>query len=157
MEKWMEKIHICSNITKSTATNHTWMEAKWKSLSHAQLFATPRTIHGLWNKRLAGTNRTFCAPGPRRKEQWLRRRLTQTCPKVSRSLPQRHGSAWPAAWLGALSAVVHVGPFEGGRHYLPYLHHSLRFVMLYRRQGSRPSPWKRNAKKQNGCLGRPYK
>ena len=28
---------------------------------------------------------------------------------------------------------------------------------LYRRQGSRPSPWKRNAKEQNGCLGRPYK
>ena len=26
-----------------------------------------------------------------------------------------------------------------------------------RRQGSRPSPWKRNAEKQNGCLGRPYK
>ena len=32
-----------------------------------------------------------------------------------------------------------------------------RFVTLYRRQGSRASPWKRNAKKQNGCLGRPYK
>ena len=32
-----------------------------------------------------------------------------------------------------------------------------RFMTLYRRQGSRPSPWKRNAKKQNGCLGRPYK
>ena len=32
-----------------------------------------------------------------------------------------------------------------------------RFVTLYRTQGSRPSPWKRNAKKQNGCLGRPYK
>ena len=31
------------------------------------------------------------------------------------------------------------------------------FVTLYRRQGSRPSLWKRNAKKQNGCLGRPYK
>ena len=29
-----------------------------------------------------------------------------------------------------------------------------RFVTLYRRQGSRPSPWKRNAKKQNGCLRR---
>ena len=27
-----------------------------------------------------------------------------------------------------------------------------RFLTLYRRQGSRPSPWKRNAKKQNGCL-----
>ena len=31
------------------------------------------------------------------------------------------------------------------------------FVTLYRRQGSRPSPWKRNAKKQNGGLERPYK
>ena len=30
-------------------------------------------------------------------------------------------------------------------------------VRLYRRQGSRPSPWKRNAKKKNGCLGRAYK
>ena len=28
---------------------------------------------------------------------------------------------------------------------------------LYRRQGSRPTPRKRNAKKQDGCLGRPYK
>ena len=26
----------------------------------------------------------------------------------------------------------------------------------WRRQGSRPSPWERNAKKQNGFLGRPY-
>ena len=32
-----------------------------------------------------------------------------------------------------------------------------RFVTLYRRQGSRPSPRKRNAKKQNGSLRRPYK
>ena len=30
-------------------------------------------------------------------------------------------------------------------------------MTLYRRQGSRPSPGKRNAKKQNGCLRRPYK
>ena len=33
----------------------------------------------------------------------------------------------------------------------------LKFVTLYRRQGSRPSPCKRNAKNQNGCLRRPYK
>ena len=32
-----------------------------------------------------------------------------------------------------------------------------RFVTLCRRQESRPFPWKRNAKKQNGCLRRPYK
>ena len=29
----------------------------------------------------------------------------------------------------------------------------MRFVTLCRRQGSRPSPRKRNAKWQNGCLG----
>ena len=32
-----------------------------------------------------------------------------------------------------------------------------RFVTLYRRQGSRPSPRKRNEKRQNGCLRRLYK
>ena len=32
-----------------------------------------------------------------------------------------------------------------------------RFVTLYRRQGSRPLPRKRNSKKQNGCLRRPCK
>ena len=32
-----------------------------------------------------------------------------------------------------------------------------RFVTLYRRQGSRPFPRKRNAKRQNDCLRRPYK
>ena len=37
------------------------------------------------------------------------------------------------------------------------MNYGQRFVTLYRRQGSRPSPWKRNAKKQNGCVGRPYK
>ena len=32
-----------------------------------------------------------------------------------------------------------------------------RFVTLYRREGSRPFPRKRNAKRQNRCLTRPYK
>ena len=32
-----------------------------------------------------------------------------------------------------------------------------RFMTFYRRQGSRPSPRNRNAKRQNGCLRRPYK
>ena len=35
------------------------------------------------------------------------------------------------------------------------MNYGLRFVTLYRRQGSRPSPWKRNTKNQYGCLGRP--
>ena len=37
------------------------------------------------------------------------------------------------------------------------INYGLRFLTLYRRQGSRPSPWKRKAEKQNGSLGRLYK
>ena len=37
------------------------------------------------------------------------------------------------------------------------MNYGMRFMTLYRRQGSRESPWKRNAKNQNSCLGRPYK
>ena len=32
-----------------------------------------------------------------------------------------------------------------------------RFMTLYRRQGSKPPPRKRNSKRQNDCLRRPYK
>ena len=37
------------------------------------------------------------------------------------------------------------------------MNYGQRFMSLYRRQGSRPYPWKRNPKKQNGCPRRPYK
>ena len=37
------------------------------------------------------------------------------------------------------------------------MNYGWRFMTLYRRQGSRPSPWKRNAKRQNGYLRRPCK
>ena len=67
-------------------------------------------------------------------------------------------------------------PFRYGQNKIPYdytgemrnrfkgldlieclMNYGMRFVTLYRRQGPRPFPWKRNAKKQNGCLGRAYK
>ena len=31
------------------------------------------------------------------------------------------------------------------------------FIIFYRRWWSKPSPWRRNAKRQNGCLRGPYK
>ena len=37
------------------------------------------------------------------------------------------------------------------------MNYGWKFVTLYRRQGSKPSLWKRNAKKQNDYLRRPYK
>ena len=36
------------------------------------------------------------------------------------------------------------------------MNYGMRFVTLYGRQGSKPSPWKRNEKSKN-CQGRPYK
>ena len=37
------------------------------------------------------------------------------------------------------------------------MNYGQRFLTLYRRQGARPTPRKRNAKKRNGSLRRPYK
>ena len=37
------------------------------------------------------------------------------------------------------------------------MNYGMRFMTLYKRQGSRPFPRKRNAKRQHGCLRRPYK
>ena len=37
------------------------------------------------------------------------------------------------------------------------MNYGQRFMTMYRRQGARPSPRKRNAKRQNGCLRRPCK
>ena len=37
------------------------------------------------------------------------------------------------------------------------MNYGWRFMTLYRKQESRPFPRKRNAKKHNCCLGRPYK
>ena len=37
------------------------------------------------------------------------------------------------------------------------MNYGLRFVTLYRRQGSRPSPWKRNTKKANWLSGEALK
>ena len=55
-------------------------------------------------------------------------------------------------------SIVEVRNRFKGLDLIEYLiNYGQRFMTLYRRQGSRPFLWKRNAKRQNGCLGRPYK
>ena len=71
---------------------------------------------------LEGTSKTLCALEPRRKEQWPHKRLTQTCPWVSRSFQQRHGSSVPCCRVrGNEWGIACIGPSEGGHHYLHYL------------------------------------
>ena len=85
-----------------------------------------RTYTGLGNRLLEGTNRTLCAPGPRRKEQWPHKRRTQTCLWVSKSLQQRWGSVVACCRVGGTEcSSTFMGSFEGGHHYFHYLHRSL--------------------------------
>ena len=95
-----------------------------------------RIYTGLGNRLLRGTNKTLCAPGPRRKEQWPHKRLTQTCLWVYMSL-------WHRCWLTVGCCRVGdtkccsacTGRFEG-HHYLPYLHRSLVSGQITRRKHS---------------------
>ena len=87
----------------------------------------PELTQAWGNRLLEGTNKSFCVPGPRRKEQWLtHKRLTQTCLWVSRSLWLRRGLAVACCRVGVTEcSSACLGPFEGGHHYLHYLHCSL--------------------------------
>ena len=66
----------------------------------------PEVTRDWGNRLLEGTNRTSCAPGPRRKEQRPYKRLTRSAlgyPSVSCG---GVGQWWPVAGLGALSVAV---------------------------------------------------
>ena len=61
---------------------HTWV---WHKPSYRRSPSTlPQELPELmqdWGKSLSeGTNKTLCVPGPRRKQQWSHKRLTQSCP-----------------------------------------------------------------------------
>ena len=54
--------------------------------------------------------------------------------------------------------IVEVTNRIKGLDLIEYLmNYEWKFMTLYRRQGSKPFPRKRNAKRQNGFLRRPYK
>ena len=53
--------------------------------------------------------------------------------------------------------TVEVNRFKGLDLIESLMNYGWMFVTFYRRRGSKPSPWKRIAKRQNGCLRRPYK
>ena len=99
-----------------------------------------RTYTGLGNRLLEGTNKILCTPGPRRKEQWPHKRLTQTCPWVSRSLQWRRGSVVACCRVGGTECSMR--HFNGGRHYLYYFHHSLASGQITGREYS-PAHWQK--------------
>ena len=70
---------------------------------------------------------------------------------------------WPKYWSLDLNQITYDytvemrNKFKGLDLIECLMNYGWRFMTLYRRQGSRPSPRKRKAKKQNDCLRRPCK
>ena len=92
-----------------------------------------------WGEKnlLKGTNKTLCAPGPRRKEQWPQKRLSHTCLWVSRSLQWRHGSTV------ACHGVRGTDDNSPGRHSMPTLSLLKEITIGLRpnyRKGTEPYP-----------------
>ena len=102
-----------------------WHRPSWRRSPLTQI-ELPELTQDWGNRLWEGTNRTLCAPGPRRNKQWPYKRLTQTCPWVSRSLWWRCGMVMACCMVvGTECSNACMGPFEGGLHSLHCLHHSL--------------------------------
>ena len=120
------KVQVSSGLSQGWGL-WVWQTWVWHKPFWRMLPLTPPELIQDWGDRLLeGTNKTLCSPGPRTKEQWHQKRLTQTCLWVSRSLWWRRGSAVACCRVGGTEcSSACMGHFEGGHHYLHYLHHSL--------------------------------
>ena len=121
------EVHVSSGLLQGQGL---WVQQAWvwHKPSWRRSPLTPpqsrQNLQGL-GKQTFGGNKALCTPGPRREEQWSYKRLTQTCLQVSRSLRQSHGLAVACCRVGGTQcSSACMGPFEGGHHYLHYLHHS---------------------------------
>ena len=96
-----------------------------------------QNFQGRGKQTLGGTNKTLCAPGPRRKEQWPCKRLSQICLRESRSLGLRHGLTLACCSVrGTEYNSAGISPFEGGHHYFHYTPHSLHLGKTTAREHS---------------------
>ena len=103
---------------------------------HYTTIELPEITQDLRNRLLEGTNKNLCTPGPRKKEQWPHKRLTQTCLWVSRSLQWRCGMEEASFRVGGSECgSACTEPFEGVCDF-HYLHHSLVSGQTTRREHS---------------------
>ena len=78
-------------------------------------------------QRLSEGSNKPCVHQDPGKRHWPHKRLTQTCPAVSRSLQWRRGSVVACCRVGSSGcSSTCMGSFKGDHHYLHYLHHSLK-------------------------------
>ena len=142
MAEWQD-VHSSSpvrtpklQVTNEPSTGQRWIPPK-KDTPHPRAKEKPQqdSRRGEITFRIKAHNRQRCsegsyktlwAPGPRRKEQWPHKRLSQTCLWVYRNLPQRRGST--VTCLGVRGTEYYsagISLFEGGCHCRHYPYHSL--------------------------------
>ena len=138
-ELWVEVREIVHEaVIKSIPKKKKCKKTKW--LSEEALQIVKRKAKGKREKeRYTHLNGEFQRIARRDKKAFL----SDQCKEIEENrMGKTKNLLWRRQWQ--LTPVL-----------LPGKSHGWRFVTLYRRQGSRPSPWKRNEKNQNGCLGRP--
>ena len=125
-----EEVWVCSGLLQGQGlwVQQTWM---WHKPSWRRSPLTPPQSHQ--NLHRTGEIDSWRAqtepcvhqdPGERSSDPT--KDLTQTCPWVSWSLWRRPGLAAACCSSGGTEcSSAWMGPFEGGNHYLYYLHHSL--------------------------------
>ena len=102
-----------------------WHRPSWRR-SPVTYHGATRTHTGLGKQTLGGHEQHLGHTRTQEKGAVTPERLTQTCPLVSRSLWCRRGLAVACSTAaGTECSSACIGPFEAGRHYLHYLHHSL--------------------------------
>ena len=121
---WRYRSSVACCLRQGLWVQQTWL---WQKPSWRKSPLTPPIFTQDWrNRLLEGTKKTSCAPEPRRKEQSPHKRLTQTCLWVSKSPWQRCVLVVACCSVrGTECGSACMRPFEGGRHFLHYLHHSL--------------------------------
>ena len=118
-------------VLESTADFPTWGSSKGTENSQGIWLWRPvgfdyRTSTGLEAQNLGGHKQNLWAPGPRRKEEWPHKILSQTFLWVYQNLWRRCGLTVACHWVrGTEQNSLGISPLEGGCLYCHYHCHSL--------------------------------
>ena len=86
---------------------------------------------------------------------WLLQQIAAAAPYLGHGLASLRHCPWP--WTWGSSSWPAMLPRHCSCRATYHVNYGRMLVALYRKQESRPSSRKRNTKKQNGCVRRPYK
>ena len=129
-------------LSQDTVTQNlmhqTWVGHKPSQMrSPLTLPQSCQNLHGTRKQTLGGHKQNLVHTRTQEKGAVTHKRLTQNCLCVSKSFQWRHGLAVACCRVGGTECPsACMGPFEGGHHYLHYLHRSLASGQITGREHS---------------------